>query len=130
MPRRVGDEEIEIGASPVPMTHSSTNWPGRWRPALGDRLVDEAELEQVVVRHHPVDADDARQVRLVRVLRRAGGDGRAAISVRISLTSHRLDDGDDVDLRRAGGDAAAAADAARPAVLGHEARAACGRSGT
>ncbi len=36
-------------------------------PAFGNRIVGESELEQIVVRHHPVDADDPRQLGLVGV---------------------------------------------------------------
>jgi hypothetical protein len=38
------------------------------RPALDEPLVHEAELEQVVIGHHPVNARDARQMGQVRVL--------------------------------------------------------------
>ena len=32
-PRLVGDEEMEMGASPTPNRDSSTNWPGAWQNA-------------------------------------------------------------------------------------------------
>ncbi len=67
MPRRVGGEEIEIGDLAGP-DHRKLNKLARpVLPTFGNRIVGEAELEQVVVRHHPMNADDPRQLRLVGI---------------------------------------------------------------
>ena len=49
VPCRVGEEEIEMGASPTPVTETSTNWPGIWPRSFPESILTSKKESRAVM---------------------------------------------------------------------------------
>src|SRR5512144_573881 len=113
-PRRDGEEQIEIGASPVPMMLSSTNWPGRWvQRSLSVSSAKRSWNRWLSATIRWMRAIRARYGRYGLSVLVPGCGDIDVVCMNIGLPPDGADHRHDIDTGRAGDAAAAASDAAR-----------------